>query len=80
MSDEVSMVRWEYLGVSVDTRMRAIGNWVVTEPVGLKGPWPEARSRLGYEGWELVVGLPEMHRNMTNLEHAHFVFKRQVQG
>jgi hypothetical protein len=71
-------MRWEYLGVSVDTKARPISGWVVREPIGLKGPWLEALSRLGNDGWELVVGVPESMRTMTNLEHAHFILKRAV--
>ena len=72
------MARWEYLGVSVDTKMRPISGWVVTDPPSLKAPWLEALARLGQDGWELVIGLPEFMKTYTNLEHAHFLLKRQV--
>jgi hypothetical protein len=67
---------WEYLCVSVDTKMKPMSGWKVTEPIGLRGPWPDALTRLGADGWELSAALPEYMKTYTNLEHAHFVFKR----
>jgi hypothetical protein len=68
------------MGVSVDTKARPISGWVVAEPPALKGPWPEALSRRGHDGWELVVGIPEFMKTYTDLDHAHFIFKRQAGG
>jgi hypothetical protein len=68
---------WDYLAVSVRTKSRTQSGWNVVDPVGMKGvPWPEALARLGAEGWELVAAVPDLEKSYTNLEHAHFVFKR----
>jgi hypothetical protein len=39
-------------------------------------PLPEVLSRLGAEGWELAAAVPEYMKTYTNLDNAHFVFKR----
>jgi hypothetical protein len=68
---------WEYVTVSVDTKMQPQSGWLVSEPTDLKRtPWPELSARLDREGWELTAAVPEYARTYTNLEHAHFVFKR----
>jgi hypothetical protein len=70
-------MRWEYLSVSVDTKSRSVSGWIVNDPPELrKQSWPETLARLGADGWELVVGIPEFWKTYTSLEHAHFTLKR----